>query len=240
MRIVVDGASTEAAASAEVIIRRDVLPGLCRAIGSSYRPPATLNLIAGEGHGSVPARLDAETGMVVDVQDPMVSVEGQHVAFLAAHELAHHHELRLRRQRRMTTGNLASSVFWTEYYANRIAFAAGCALPIRSMRRMPESLAVPAGASPVTAGSATSNGLLGVGYLFTLVLAEIQHLGDDWHVQDGDPWIVAMAMSPTIVGFMDDLYRRFPRWPPQATRDVPRRVGWILEALQRAPTEDPK
>lgn len=241
MRILRKGASSAAADRAEALLVDDLVPRLRDALGPTFQPPATITLVGGGGHGAVPATLDRATGAVLDLRDPTIAVDDEHVPFLIVHELGHHHELRLRKVRRTVTGDLVSSVFWTEYFANRTAFACGVGLSYRALtgsgeRALDAVMAEPA-EPEATVDEASSNGLLGgLGYTSALALAEIHHLGEAWSFRDGDPWIATLGMVPDGVSLLDDLYRSFPRWRPNTARDLPWRVRWILDTLRNPPT----
>lgn len=213
---------------ATTLVRRDVIPALRRVFGASYAPPPAVLFRGGAGSGVVHITGDTD-GFVEVVRQPEVAVGGpdELVRNVLCHELAHHHELSVRKQRRMTTGDLRSSLLWTEYFAIRTTWAAGFGIPFRDLLRLtPEAVQNP---EAEVQGRACSSSLLGDGYMTAWALGDYDH-NPGMGTFDGMHPAEIRALCGRSMNLFGDLYRRFPKWPPAATRGLPALVGFLLDS----------
>jgi hypothetical protein len=227
MRVLVEpGADPDA----EILVRRDVLPALRSAIGASLQLPTKIVLAAHAGHGVVGASIDRETGAILQVNSPSVGSLGPPhlVRWVAAHELGHFHELSVRRARNVATGDFASSVFWTEYYANRTTWRAGFGISATDI----VNLVVPDGPYDGEKSNADSADVLGPLYALALTLAEADaHPARNFDGEDcSRSHIVAMQARSERV--WSRFYDRFPRWPEQAVRTMPAATKWLRKLCE--------
>ncbi|MFH1465628.1 MAG: hypothetical protein ABIO70_14675 [Pseudomonadota bacterium] len=137
----------QASSTALRVTANQVVPALRGVVGASLVLPAVMVVrehVDGHGgspDGQVPATVD-ERGLITSIGDPIVvaSDDEAHLAFVIGHELAHYHELSLRKQAALAIPSLRACWLWSEYYAQRVVCAAGL-MDERLHRDLPEAKA---------------------------------------------------------------------------------------------------
>lgn len=208
--------ATEGVAPSDVgrvyrLLANDVVPALARLVGPELVVPESLTVRPGrEGvarpEGEVPARL-TEDGRVVGVEAPAVSAldDDATLRFVLAHELAHFHELSVRRAQGPHLGNLAASVLWSEYYAQRVVWA--------TFGMPPGSLDVGRVEDLAASDDAARPGR-GSGYLFAWLRAHHDARSDwlDFYPNDKRTFLEIFVPGIDKKGRLDRLFERFPTW----------------------------
>jgi len=126
------------------IVNNQVVPALRTVVSDGLVLPAVVMVREHvDGHaaspdGRVSATVDA-AGLIASIGDPVIAATEDEVrlAFVIGHELAHYHELTLRKRAELAIPSLRVCELWSEYYAQRLVCSAGL-MDERIHRDLPE------------------------------------------------------------------------------------------------------
>lgn len=195
--------------SVSLLVHNEVVPALRRAIGEGLvLPPTLLLTTTSHADGHVPGGFNTTTGEVTSLDEPVVCLteDLDLLRYVLTHELAHYHELSLRRSRRILVMGVGPTQLWSEYFAQRIAWESG---------------SIKAGAWPPAGGSKgvvqavkPNSEAYSWAYMLTFTLAHADATPTSWlEAYPGkEDYLRATVGVFQQSGVADRLFRLFPNW----------------------------
>ena len=196
-------------ASTNLLVNNVVVPALRRAIGAVLVLPGAVHLKATyhlDGH--VPARFNPTTGEVISIDEPIVCFTENHdvLCYVLTHELAHYHELSLRRARQIRVMGNGPTQLWSEYFAQRVAWETSS---IKS-----DSWPLAGGSEGVVEVAKEGGEAYSWAYMLTFMLAHADAAPEMWlEAYPGKENFLRIFVSVLQEdGVSDRLFRSFPNW----------------------------
>lgn len=198
------------------LLHNRVIPDLVRVLGGSLVLPDSVSLLpsrqgASGPDGLVQASVDRVTGEVHAIECPRVCAADDDgtLRFALTHELAHYHELSVRRARGILLRHMAATSLWSEYFAQRVVWACA-AMPLELSR--PEAPSIAEAAGPHD----------GPGYMLTWIRAHHDEAANwlDVYEPSARPNLAIIVPGMDPGGRLAELYARFPEWTAED-------VAWV-------------
>lgn len=111
-----------------LLVVNEIVPALQRTIGQGLILPDMIHLVSGsDADGRVPGRINPTTGEVVSLDTPVICATEKRdlLRYVLVHELAHYHELSLRKTRGIRVPGVGPTQLWSEYFAQRVSWESG-------------------------------------------------------------------------------------------------------------------
>lgn len=220
-----DGVPTAAARHLAKMLSHEVVPALRRAVGRSLVLPAAVDLVpAGGKPPQVAVRIEKDSGRVVGVERPtLVHTDVDANARLCAlHELGHFHELSIRQRRGMLIPHLRAGVLWSEYFTERVSWAA---MPSRP------DVSQTSSEPPGDAGSAPPGEVASADFPYTLMFLLAQRDAGRGTPATSSAIFSAMAAGFDEERFLHQAFHLFPRWDEAVMDGVVTRLSILDERL---------
>lgn len=216
-----DGVPTAAARHLSRMLSREVVPALRRAVGRSLVLPEAVDLVTGGGKPpQVAVGVERESGRVVDVDRPTLvhTNSDANARICALHELGHSHELSVRKRRRILIPHLRAGVLWSEYFTERVSWAAMPGRPDISQTSTE---------SPGDDGSAPAGDSANADFPYMLMFGLAQRDAGRGTPATRSAIYTAMADGFDEERILHHAFHLFPRWDEAVTNGVVRLLSFL-------------
>lgn len=210
----------------EALLADEVVPALKRSVGAQLILPSGVTLTPtsfADGHVNVD--YNPNTGELVSVREPIIcSTENRvRLKYVLVHELAHYHELTMRKRLGIRVKGHATSL-WSEYYAQRICWMSRAALPPME--------ALSGGEGVVEREGEADNPDYLWAYMITFVLAHASVVPDWRSAYPGKDSHLSIFVD-SCGSRLRDRFRGFPRWHESDSIVVEATFGTLLKSRAR-------
>lgn len=218
--------SPQLKAATDLLVNSEVIPALQRTIGAGLVLPAKVTLRAtSHNEGHVPGCINPQTGEIVSVDEPIIrATENLHkLRYVLVHELAHYHELSVRKAKRIKVVGVAATQLWSEYFAQRVAWETGL-LTV-------DTLESSEGLADATQPEKRQSEAYSWAYMLTFILAHADFDPDGWlnAYPGNEEYLRATVGNFHKVRGSDMLFRNFP-W---RTREEAKFASMVFQGMMR-------
>jgi len=212
----------------ERMVNKQVVPALRRVLGNSLILPRYVTICETlTSNGYVFVEINTSTWEIVSFDKPKVLMTPKKDAllFVLTHEMAHYHEIALRRRNSIRLCGLPAAFLWSEYFAQRVTWATGhCS-----------QQAMEYGASTIDTEFKKQQDMLrpnGYYQVYQLMFiwahsAVVARWREDYDLN-------TIEFAETLdVGMLGGLYQTFPNWPSNSSIALTKLLSNLVELYGR-------